>query len=131
MDVERVADRFYKVHSSSGSTYDVDLRTGSCSCPDHERRGNRWGPCKHAIRAAIADVYATGTVTSETGAFVANYARENGCPVDGHGGDCPGPLGGTDQLPCPTCCDAARSPTVDEYDVWTLVVRDEDEESRR
>jgi hypothetical protein len=129
IDVERVGANFYEVHSASGSTYDVDLRTGSCTCPDHARRGNRFGPCKHAVRAAIADVFATGTVASETGAFVASFAREHGCPADGHGGDCPGPLGGNGTLPCPTCCDAARSPGVDEYDVWKLVVRDESEGS--
>ena len=129
IDVERVGEGFYKVHSASGSAYDVDLTAGTCTCPDAHHRGSRAGPCKHAVRAAIADVFATGSVRSETAAFVASFAREHGCPVDGHGGDCPGPLGGTGTLPCPTCCDSARSPGVDEFDIWKLVVRDEREGS--
>lgn len=40
----------YAVDSSSGATYAVDLLTGTCSCPDHEIRGER---CKHLRRVAI------------------------------------------------------------------------------
>jgi hypothetical protein len=55
-------------------------------------------------------------------ARVAAFTRDQGCPVDGHGGDCEGPLARTGSLPCPTCCDATRSEETDEFDVWKLVV---------
>ena len=40
----------YAVDSASGATYVVDLFAGTCSCPDHEIRGER---CKHLRRVAI------------------------------------------------------------------------------
>ena len=120
MTVERVADRLYRVTNGDGEGYDVDLATGACSCPDAEYRGDRF-VCKHAVRAALVEVFAN-TVSTELVARVVAHACEHGCPVDGHGGECPGPLGGTRALPCPTCCDAVRSPGVDEFDVWTKVV---------
>ena len=95
-------------------------KNGACSCPDHEYRGDQY-VCKHAVRAALVEGFAN-TVSTELVARVVAHAREHGCPVDGHGGECPGPLGGTQSLPCPTCCDAVRSPGVDEFDVWTKVV---------
>ena len=119
MSVERTADRLYTVTTERGE-YEVDLRTGACSCPDAEYRGDRY-VCKHAIRAALAEVFAN-TVSSELVARVVAFASEQGCPVDGHGGRCEGPLGRTGSLPCPTCCDAVRSPGVDEFDVWATVV---------
>lgn len=54
MTVERVAEQFFEVHSQSGNTYQVDLRTGACTCPDSEKRGDRF-VCKHAIRVALVD----------------------------------------------------------------------------
>ena len=119
MDVSRVADRLYHVTTESGA-YDVDLESGACSCPDWQYRGDQL-VCKHAVRAALVEVFAN-TVSTELVARVVAHAREHGCPVDGHGGECPGPLGGTRSLPCPTCYDAVRSPGVDEFDVWTKVV---------
>jgi hypothetical protein len=118
MACDRVADRFYEVHSASGSTYQVDLRTGACECPDCERRGDRFY-CKHTIRAALVNVFHTGTIKSEVGALVANHTRENDC-THGNDGLCDGVLG--PRLPCPDCCDAVRSEGVDEFDVWTTVV---------
>ena len=122
MTVERVAERFYEIHSQSGSTYEIDLQTGACTCPDCERRGDRF-VCKHAIRASLVETIAEG-VTTPTVATVAGYARdpEHGCPTGGHGGDCAGPLAGNGQLPCPSCCDASRSEETDEYHVWNRVV---------
>jgi len=122
MTTERVADRFYEVHSQSGNTYEIDLQTGACTCPDCEQRGDRF-VCKHAIRASLVEIIAKG-VTTRTVAMVAGYARdpEHDCPVEGHGGECAGPLAGNGELPCPTCCDATRSESVDEYDVWVTVV---------
>jgi hypothetical protein len=40
----------YAVDSASGTTYVVDLPARSCSCPDHEIRGER---CKHLRRVAL------------------------------------------------------------------------------
>jgi hypothetical protein len=120
MDVSRVADRLYAVTNGDDKTYTVDLATGVCDCPDAQYRGDQF-VCKHAIRASVVETFAH-TVSTELVARVVRHAREHSCPVDGHGGNCPGPLGGTDQLPCPTCCDATRSDGVDEYDVWRRVV---------
>ena len=41
----------YTVHKASGSTYEVDLPTGTCECPDHQDGGSR---CKHLRRTAMA-----------------------------------------------------------------------------
>lgn len=41
------------VTSASGSTYDVDARAGSCSCPDARHRDPDGG-CKHVRRARVA-----------------------------------------------------------------------------
>ena len=130
MTVERVADHFYEVHSQSGSTYEIDLRTGACTCPDCERRGDRF-VCKHAIRASLVETIAEG-VTTPTVATVAGYARdpEHGCPTGGHGGDCTGPLAGNGHLPCPSCCDATRSARTDEFDVWMTVVAPDRDRNR-
>ena len=122
MTVERVAERFYEVHSQSGNTYEIDLQTGACTCPDCEQRGEQY-VCKHAIRASLVEVIAE-SVSTPTVAKIASYARdpEHGCPTNGHGGDCAGPLAGNGHLPCPTCCDATRSAQTDEYHVWMTVV---------
>ena len=122
MTTERVAERFYEVHSQSGNTYEIDLQTGACTCPDCQQRGDRY-VCKHAIRASLVEIIAEG-VTTRTVAQVTGYARDpdHNCPTDGHGGDCAGPLAGNGQLPCPSCCDASRSEETDEYHVWNRVV---------
>ena len=41
------------VTSASGSTYDVDVRAGACSCPDARHREPEGG-CKHVRRARVA-----------------------------------------------------------------------------
>lgn len=41
----------YVVVSQSGSQYDVDVLTETCTCPDHEHRQNR---CKHLRAVAFA-----------------------------------------------------------------------------
>jgi hypothetical protein len=122
MTVERVAERFYEIHSQSGSTYEIDLQTGACTCPDCQQRGEQY-VCKHAIRASLVEVVAEG-VSTPTVAKVAGYARdpEHTCPTEGHGGECAGPLAVAGELPCPTCCDATRSEETDEYHVWNRVV---------
>ena len=130
MTVEQVADRFYEVHSQSGSTYEVDLQTGACTCPDCERRGDRY-VCKHAIRAGLVETIAN-SVSTRTVAKVVGYARnpDHDCPTEGHGGDCAGPLAGNGHLPCPGCCDATRSARTDEYHVWMTVVAPDRESDR-
>ncbi|QLH76265.1 SWIM zinc finger family protein [Halosimplex rubrum] len=40
----------YAVDSASGATYVVDLPAGTCTCPDHQIRGER---CKHLRRVGI------------------------------------------------------------------------------
>ena len=54
MTTERVAERFYEVHSQSGNTYEVDLQTGACTCPDCEQRGNQY-VCKQIGRASCRE----------------------------------------------------------------------------
>ena len=131
MTVERVADRFYEIHSQSGNTYEIDLQTGACTCPDCEQRGEQY-VCKHAIRASLVEVIAE-SVSTPTVAKIASYARdpEHGCPTNGHGGDCAGPLAGNGHLPCPTCCDATRSEETDEYHVWNQVVAPDRDRNRK
>ena len=132
-DHRAVANRFYKVDSQSGNTYEIDLQTGACTCPDCQKRGEQY-VCKHAIRASLVEIITTG-VTTRTIAQVAGYARDPdyGCPAEGYGGECAGPLAGNGELlPCPTCCDATRTEDLDEYDVWNRVVapdRDRDRAS--
>ena len=84
MTVERVADRFYNVHSQSGNIYEIDLQTGACICPDCQQRGDRY-VCKHAIRASFVEIIAEG-VTTRPVAKVAGYARDpdHSCPTGGH-----------------------------------------------
>jgi hypothetical protein len=108
MTAERVVDRFYEVHSQSGNTYEIDLQTGACTCPDCQQRGERY-VCKHAIRASLVEIIAEG-VTTRPVAKVAGYARDpdHECPTEGHGGECAGPLSGNGELPCPIC-DARRA----------------------
>jgi hypothetical protein len=121
MAVEARTEWLYDVtnqDSSAGnpSTYTVDLESPSCDCYDFAERGDRL-LCKHIIRAAVVDVYRIGTVRSRTIAQVVRYGNDHGCS-----GRCNGVFQASDDglLPCPLCCDAARSPGVDEYDVWAL-----------
>jgi len=65
MTVEQVADRFYEVHSQSGSTYEIDLQTGACTCPDCEQRGEQY-VCKHAIPTTVE---LSATVETPVGEF--------------------------------------------------------------
>lgn len=50
MAVRSLPDARYAVDSASGATYVVDVADGTCTCPDHEIRGQR---CKHVRRVAI------------------------------------------------------------------------------
>jgi hypothetical protein len=119
MTTERAADRLYRV-VHDGSTYDVDLEGGACTCADHQFRGDEH-LCKHALRAALVDVYRHRKARSALAARVIAFANEHGCEASG----CNGPfLAGDDGLlPCPACCDAVRSEGIDEFDVWQVTRR--------
>lgn len=53
-EMERVAPWTWEVPSCTGRrVYAVDLKAGSCTCPDHRRREE---PCKHLYAAEIARV---------------------------------------------------------------------------
>lgn len=110
-------------------TYQVDLVSGMCDCPDAIHRGHSI-VCKHAIRAALASLYGDGRV-SEFVARVAAYAREAGCPNDVRG--CHGPTTPADRagsLPCQQCIEAVRAPAVDEYTVWSAFAAPDQEAGR-
>ena len=47
----RDAEDLYVVVSESGNQYLVDIRAGTCGCPDHRYRDRR---CKHLRRVAFA-----------------------------------------------------------------------------
>jgi len=47
-----VATNFYRVYSASLSQYKCDRKSGSCTCPDSERR-NPDGGCKHVRRVRM------------------------------------------------------------------------------
>ena len=123
MDIDRVADRLYRVATESG-TYDVDLVSGACTCPDWQYWDDLY-VCKHAIRAALVDVYRARKARSALAARVIAFAIANDCPAATRG--CNGPFRAHDDglLPCPTCCDAVRSAGVDEFDVWKIAVSED------
>ena len=50
MAVRSLPGARYAVDSASGATYVVDVLAGTCTCPDHQIRGER---CKHVRRVAI------------------------------------------------------------------------------
>jgi hypothetical protein len=50
MAVRPLSGSRYAVDSESGATYVVDAAAGTCTCPDHQIRGQR---CKHVRRVAI------------------------------------------------------------------------------
>lgn len=50
MAVEPLGSGRYAVESASGNEYTVDLRDGTCTCPDNGYRGVR---CKHLRRVAV------------------------------------------------------------------------------
>jgi hypothetical protein len=60
----------YTVESESGRTYQVNIQNGTCTCPDHERRGVE---CKH-LRRVDLDVRA-GRVPEPDGTFLKIPAR--------------------------------------------------------
>ena len=63
MHVERMGPGVYRVDSGSGDSYDVDLESGMCTCPDAGTRGP-W--CKHYF----AVLFQTGELPTVVGAGV-------------------------------------------------------------
>ncbi|WP_396613895.1 SWIM zinc finger family protein (plasmid) [Haloferax sp. S1W] len=55
----------YEVDSASENLYRVDIHKGTCSCPDHQKRGVE---CKHLRRVLFA--IKTRTVPKPNGRFV-------------------------------------------------------------
>ena len=116
MSTESIGDRLYRV-THGAEAYNVDLETSACSCADAHYRGDRY-ICKHAIRAALVEVFAN-RVSTEFVARVVNTAVMNPCPF-GFDALCDGPVG--PRLPCPGCINAVRSEGVDEWTVWRRAV---------
>ena len=113
IETERIAPLFYEVHHD-GSTYEIDLQSGHCTCEDRQFRGIG---CKHAVKCALHSLFTDGA-QSQFVAQVARFARERGCPTDSR--DCDGPCG-IGQYPCPDCVSGIG---VGDWVVWTHLVRD-------
>nr|WP_223174025.1 SWIM zinc finger family protein [Haloferax sp. AS1] len=54
----------YQVDSPSGKSYEVDVEAGTCSCPDHRKRGVE---CKH-LRRVLFEIR-TRVLPKPTGRF--------------------------------------------------------------
>ena len=114
IDAECIASLSYEVHHD-GSTYEVDLQSGHCTCEDRHYRGLG---CKHSIKCALHALFTDDGAQSAFIAQVARFARERGCPTDSR--DCDGPCG-IGVYPCPDCVSGL---TVGDWAVWTHLVRD-------
>ena len=118
MSVKRQGPGVYDVHHD-GETYAVDLESGHCGCEDCKFRGIG---CKHSQRAALTAIFSEG-VRYEFVARVARFSREQGCVHDVSG--CSGPTTvGEREFPCQRCINAVRAQDVDEYTVWTHLVKE-------
>jgi hypothetical protein len=71
MHVERHGPGIYRVDSGSGNSYDVDLESGMCTCPDAGTRGP-W--CKHFF----AVLFRTDELPAVVGSGVVTHEDENG-----------------------------------------------------
>jgi hypothetical protein len=73
MHVERHGPGIYRVDSGSGNSYEVDLESGMCTCPDAGTRGP-W--CKHYF----AVLFQTGELPSVVGSgVVADESADDEC----------------------------------------------------
>ncbi|HET7325445.1 MAG TPA: hypothetical protein VFJ06_14050 [Halococcus sp.] len=113
IEAERITPLSYEVHHD-GSTYEVDLESGHCTCEDRHYRGLG---CKHAIKCALSALFTDGS-QSQFIARVARFAAEQGCPFDSS--DCRGPCG-IGVYPCPDCVSGIG---LDDWTIWTHLVRD-------
>lgn len=95
-----------------GSTYDVDVDTGTCTCGDYQHRG-KTTVCKHVLKAAFTHVFRT-IRNPELVVRVLDRFDEVSCI---HGSTrCNGPVALPDEgpIPCPDCTAAVP----DEWTVW-------------
>jgi hypothetical protein len=88
MHVERHGPGVYRVDSGSGNSYDVDLESGMCTCPDAGTRGP-W--CKHYFAVLfqtgeLPTVVGTGVVADESDDADADHAEADDEPT-GDGDD--------------------------------------------
>ena len=79
MHIERMGPGVYRVDSGSGDSYDVDLESGMCTCPDARSRG-RW--CKHYFAVLFQTgelpwVIGTEVVTDESAEANADHSEVN------------------------------------------------------
>jgi hypothetical protein len=110
----------------AGESYQVELESGACECPDFAYRGGDGTTCKHVQRACLSALYVGTEHSTELVARVARYARAAGCQHSVAG--CNGPTTTSDRcggLPCAGCCDAVRTADVDEMTVWNTLARSE------
>jgi hypothetical protein len=84
MHVERHGPGIYRVDSGSGDSYDVDLESGMCTCPDAGTRGP-W--CKHYFAVLfqtgeLPAVVGSGVVPDENPDVDADHAEADDEPTD-------------------------------------------------
>jgi hypothetical protein len=73
-DIERVAPALYLVPSCTGlSVYRVDYKKETCSCPDHEIRGET---CKHILAVGILNAKRRGASVRALAALEEDLAHE-------------------------------------------------------
>jgi hypothetical protein len=73
-DIERISPDVYLVPSCSGEgTYRVDYAAESCSCPDHEIRGEA---CKHVLAVGILRAKRRGATVRALAALEESYRHE-------------------------------------------------------
>ncbi|MBO0757528.1 MAG: hypothetical protein J2P54_16890, partial [Bradyrhizobiaceae bacterium] len=89
----------FRVHSSTGGAYDVEIRdlvgrTNSCGCIDH--RINGLGTCKHVegVLFALKKKLSARAIAAEAAkgsSRVEIFLRRDGQPISSLGGPAPGP----------------------------------------
>jgi hypothetical protein len=73
-DIERISPDVYLVPSCSGEgTYHVDYGAESCSCPDHEIRGE---VCKHILCIGVLRAKRRGATVRALAALEESYRHE-------------------------------------------------------
>jgi hypothetical protein len=73
-DIERISPDVYLVPSCSGEgTYRVDYGAESCSCPDHEIRGE---VCKHILCIGVLRAKRRGATVRALAALEESYRHE-------------------------------------------------------
>ena len=118
MTVGDYAPGMYDIRHA-GETYTVDVEGGSCTCKDHQYRGDTV-VCKHVLRACIRHAFRAES-NSRLVARVLRAVRDAGCPHDVNG--CAGPTQlGARGYPCPAC---VRVSSVGDWVVYQRLVNNE------